>query len=220
VFTVRYELSPYIKQIRFVFKGLIYVVDGAECLCSDLGRFIPGKGVSYIHMVGPRISLQAVVRRKTFAYRRNRSHVYSVNCTCCHYDWGTRQLAGMVTVTQTFLRHSIIICLLKKLSCFLAKVIFTLLISLDSVACLPPARLRISWFKHLFLVDDECKLYSSKLGNFLSFCGMLNPNVLFRMLFLKVSQLVFTHGVRQNFKIVCGWVIEIEGRYFVRVTVF
>jgi hypothetical protein len=25
VFTARYELSPYIKQIRFVFKGLIYI---------------------------------------------------------------------------------------------------------------------------------------------------------------------------------------------------
>jgi hypothetical protein len=27
VFTARYALSPYIKQIRFVFKGLIYFLE-------------------------------------------------------------------------------------------------------------------------------------------------------------------------------------------------
>jgi hypothetical protein len=30
VFTARYALSPYIKQIRFVFKGLNSVLDGGK----------------------------------------------------------------------------------------------------------------------------------------------------------------------------------------------
>jgi hypothetical protein len=30
VFTARYALSPYIKQIRFIFKGLITTIDGEQ----------------------------------------------------------------------------------------------------------------------------------------------------------------------------------------------
>jgi hypothetical protein len=37
VFTARYALSPYIKQIRFVFKGLIYVIY-TKCRCHGPRR--------------------------------------------------------------------------------------------------------------------------------------------------------------------------------------
>jgi hypothetical protein len=43
---VRYELSPYIKQIRFVFKGLIYILNlvlslkfSILCLCIGSKSF-------------------------------------------------------------------------------------------------------------------------------------------------------------------------------------
>jgi hypothetical protein len=45
VFTARYALSPYIKQIRFVFRGLIgRVVSGAGetgCACTARGSGLP-----------------------------------------------------------------------------------------------------------------------------------------------------------------------------------
>jgi hypothetical protein len=34
VFTARYALSPYIKQIRFVFKGLIFILAKCLSLCD------------------------------------------------------------------------------------------------------------------------------------------------------------------------------------------
>jgi hypothetical protein len=38
VFTARYALSPYIKQIRFVFKGLAGFMCGGGGLVEDSGR--------------------------------------------------------------------------------------------------------------------------------------------------------------------------------------
>jgi hypothetical protein len=35
VFTARYALSPYIKQIRFAFKGLIQILDVFVALCRE-----------------------------------------------------------------------------------------------------------------------------------------------------------------------------------------
>jgi hypothetical protein len=35
VFTARYALSPYIKQIRFVFKGLMVI----DCQCHEYAVF-------------------------------------------------------------------------------------------------------------------------------------------------------------------------------------
>jgi hypothetical protein len=62
VFTARYALSPYIKQIRFVFKGLIYVSNayfsGAlheENVTEFLARSKLKKRPSFVSRVGGRV---------------------------------------------------------------------------------------------------------------------------------------------------------------------
>jgi hypothetical protein len=50
VFTARYALSPYIKQIRFVFKGLIPFIYLRACECPDSECMAGGRGG--LHSVG------------------------------------------------------------------------------------------------------------------------------------------------------------------------
>jgi hypothetical protein len=64
VFTARYALSPYIKQIRFVFKGLKLVFRGVEfeqfiltqtgnqwkeTVKTTMNFHVPGKGAEFVH---------------------------------------------------------------------------------------------------------------------------------------------------------------------------
>jgi hypothetical protein len=52
VFTAPYGLSPYIKQTRLVFKGLISAVDGGKGSASLAGRHPPGERTTFIHWIG------------------------------------------------------------------------------------------------------------------------------------------------------------------------
>jgi len=71
VFTARYALSPYIKQTRFVLKGLISAKLEARGQASRAGCYSPGDRTTRIHWIGdfvdPLASLDSKEKRKNLA---------------------------------------------------------------------------------------------------------------------------------------------------------
>ena len=92
MFTARYALSLYIKQARFVLKGLILAKKGGKGLGSGAGCYPPGERSTSIHWIGdivdPFASPDSKKKRKNLAPVWNQTTVpmlfYPQPSLCTH----------------------------------------------------------------------------------------------------------------------------------------
>jgi hypothetical protein len=79
VFTARYALSPYIKQTRLVFKGLISAIDESKRSASRADCYPHGERATRVHWIGDFVGPLA-----TLDYKEMRK----ISCFCPESNHG------------------------------------------------------------------------------------------------------------------------------------
>jgi hypothetical protein len=80
VFTARYALSPYIKQIRLAFKGLISAIDGGKKSASRAGCYPSEHKATRLHWIGDFVGPLA-----SLDYKKIRKN----SCSCLESNHGS-----------------------------------------------------------------------------------------------------------------------------------
>jgi hypothetical protein len=94
VFTARYALSPYIKQIRFVFKGLTSALDGGGWWTPRPGRFTLGKETRYAlysTVRAPHVRFGRMRKNSLSTGTQSPDHPARGQCTLSHVRRGYAQ---------------------------------------------------------------------------------------------------------------------------------